>query len=209
MVHVVVHVPLEVPHALPGARAPWYCAPHGSHDDIPIGNALLASYERELRTHGEVIDRFGFGTWTVGAPDTSDVAFEEDDHIEIITRLHTVRAWLRPFLRRMRADLAQREALGEILGVADPPLGEARTEIAVTLSPSRASFARLRTLHRIFGNHGNGGASQYTDEHGVRVYSGVLPADVPRIEAELHAAGYTITTAPETFVTLDAPTCST
>jgi hypothetical protein len=207
IVHVFVHIPMNVPEALPGTRGPWYCAPQAAHDDVPISNALLDAYERALRAHGIVMDHVGFGTWTVGSSATSDVAFEEDDHIEIVARLHAVRAWLRPFLRRVRADLAQREALGEIFGIADPTLGEPRTAIGVTLAPAHASFAALRRMHRIFGNRGNGGASQYTDEGGVRVYSAVLAADVPRIVAELRAAGYASTREPETFVPVDAPPC--
>jgi hypothetical protein len=207
LVRVIVHVPLEVPHALPDSRGPWYCAPGRRHDDVPIGNALLASYERALDARGIVVDHFGFGTWTVGSGDTADVAFEEDDHIEVVAHLHAMSVWLRPFLQRMRADLAQRETLGEIIGVADPALGEARTDITVTLPSSRASFATLRTLHHLFGNHGNGGASQYTDAMGVHVSSGVLPADAPRMRADLHHAGFASTTQPETFVTVDAPPC--
>jgi hypothetical protein len=207
LVRVIVHVPLELPRALPGARGPWYCAPRAAHDDVPIGNALLVSYERELRAHGAVMDHVGFGTWTVGSSATSDVAFEEDDHLEIVAPQDEVRAWLRPFLRRVRADLAQREALGEVFGIVDPTLGEPRTALTVTLAPAHASFESLRTLHHIFGNRGNGGASQYTDERGVHLYSAVVAADVSRIEAELRAAGYAWTSEPETFVAVDAPPC--
>jgi hypothetical protein len=62
-------------------------------------------------------------------------------------------------------------------------------------------------LHEIFGDRGNGGASQYDVAGGVLVYSGVLPADAPRIEAAVHDAGFAYATEPETFVTSDAPAC--
>jgi len=206
-VRVFVHVPLALPHALPGVRGPWYCAPAGQHIDTPIPASLLASYERTLHAQGRVVDRFGFGTWTVGTSPTADVAFEDDDHIEIDTRASVARHFLPAFLRRMRADLAQREALGEIMGIGDPALGEVRTRVTVTLAPARADYATLRAVHVIFGDHGNGGASQFADEHGVRVYSGVTRAAAVRIEAALHRAGFAFSTEPETFVTDDAPPC--
>jgi hypothetical protein len=202
-----VHVPLALPHALPGTSGPWYCAPQRLHVDTPISATLLASYERTLRAHGHVTDRFGFGTWTIGASPTADVAFEDDDHIEIDTRAADAAGFLPAFLRRMRRDLAQQEVLGEIAGAGEPAIGQVRTRITVTLAPARADYATLRTLHEIFGDHGNGGASQFADESGVRVYSGVTRAASARIEAELHRAGFAYATELETFVAVDAPPC--
>jgi len=65
----------------------------------------------------------------------------------------------------------------------------------------------VRALHEIFGDHGAGGASQYPEGLGVRVYSGVAPAATARVEAALRRAGFTYTTEPEIFVTVDAPPC--
>ena len=206
-VRVFVHVPLAMPHALPGTGGPWYCTPGRLHVDAPVSAALIASYERTLRAHGRVTDRFGFGTWTIGTNPTADVAFEDDDHIEIDTHAGEAARFLPAFLHRMRGDLAQQEALGEIAGAAEPAIGEVRTRITVTLAPARADYATLRTLHVIFGDHGNGGASQFADESGVRVYSGVTHAASARIEAELRRAGFAYATEPETFVTVDAPPC--
>ncbi len=203
-----VHVPLAVPHAVPGASGPWYCTPGRLHVDTPTPAALLASYERTLRAHGHVTDRFGFGTWTIGANPTADVAFEDDDHIELDTHASDAVRFLPAFLRRMRADLAQQEALGEIAGAAEPSVGDVRTRVTVTLAASRADYATLRTLHVIFGDRGNGGASQFADASGVRVYSGVTHAASARIESELRRAGFAYTTEAETFVTVDAPACA-
>jgi hypothetical protein len=204
----MLHVPLTVPHALPGVRGPWYCAPGRLHVDTPLPDARLAGYERTLRASGTVRDHLGPGTWTVGAPASADVAFELDDHIELIARLAAARAVVAPFLRRMRADLDQREALGEIVGGFFGPPGQRRVQLTVTIPAARADFATLRRLHAIFGDRGNGGATQFSDDAGgVRVYSAVSPAGTTRIESALRAAGFRFTAQPETFIAVDAPAC--
>ncbi len=207
LVHVILHVPLGVPHALPGVTGPWYCAPGRLHVDRPLSDARLAAYERTLRAAGTVRDHLGPGTWTVGSAPSDDVAFELDDHIELIAPLHVARVLVPAFLRRMRADLEQREALGEILGGFYGPPGERRTQLRVTIPLDRADFATLRRVHAIFGDRGNGGATQFDDAAGVEVSSGTDRAATARIEAALRAAGFRYTAAPETFITVDAPDC--
>ncbi len=209
LVHVVVHVPLEIPHAVPGVTRAWYCTPGRAHVDRPIPEALLRSYEELLAQHGPVVDHFGLGSWEISTARRSGfaVVWDLDDHLEVVTRLSAARAFVPALLRDLRSETDQQEALGEIMGVAYGDAGQRRTRIMVRLPTRRAGVAAIVALHRIFGNRGNGGASQYADENGVHVYSGVAPADVPRIEAALRRAGFAYTTEPETFVTVDAPAC--
>ncbi len=208
LVRVVVHVPLDIPHALPGTHGAWYCAAGMPHVDTPIPDGLLASYARALAAHGAAVhDHFGFGTWTVGTNGTAGVAFEQSDHLEATMHLHDALAVVPPLLRRLRAETAQREALGEIIGVASGDAAERRTNIEVTLPFAQADASVLRRLHAIFGDRGNGGATQYDDARGVHVYSGVAHDARARIEAALRRAGFAYTIEPETFVTVDAPAC--
>ncbi len=208
LVHVVVHVMLEKPLPAGSAAGPWYCEPGRPFRVVPTPQALLRDYEATLRREGTVHDQFGFGTWTVGSSPGADVAFEEGDHIDVLTHLSQARRFLPAFLHRMRLDLAQREALGEIFGGAYGTPDQARTHILVTIPFSRASYETLVRLHRIFGDVGRGGATQVADEGGLHVYSGATPAARPRIETELRRAGFAYQEEPETFVTDDAPPCA-
>ena len=190
--------------------APWYCTPQRTHVDHAIREALLNWYEHYLAQHGLVRDHFGIGSWEVSSSadeDGLDIAWENEDHVEVVTRLSTARDFVPVILRELRSDTNQQEALGEIIGVAYGDAEQRRTQILVTLPSSRADVRAILTLHHIFGNGGNGGASQYADETGVHVYSGVARADAPRIEATLRRNGFIYTSEPETFVTVDAAAC--
>jgi hypothetical protein len=207
LVHVVIHVMLAKPQALAGTGGHWYCEPGRPHTVVPTPEALLRSYEHELRSDGIVTDHFGFGTWTVGSSPSAGTAFMEGDHVDVLTHLSTARRFLAPFLHRLRIDLDQREALGEIFGGAYGTAAQARTRILVTLPSVRADYATLVRIHRIFGDAGRGGATQIADEGGVHIYTGTTVRSRPRIEAALRAAGFAYTEEPETFVTDDAPPC--
>jgi hypothetical protein len=206
-VRVIVHVVLAVPHALPGARRPWYCAPGQAHADEPIDAQTLLGYDRTLARYGVVHDRFGFGSWT-GGDAAAGVQLEAGDHIEVLMRLDRARAVLPAFVRRVRRELDQREVLAEIIGDGSGRAGEARTRIVVRVPEARANFSTLLRLHGIFGDRGNGGATQIADANDVVVWSGVARPAVARIEAALRAAGFAYATEPETFVTAEAPPCS-
>ena len=205
--HVVIHVMLHKPQALGGVRTQCYCSAGRVHTEVPVPETLIRSYERELRREGSVIEQFGFGTWTVGASPAADVAFEEGDHIDVLTHLSQARRFLPPFLHRLRIDLDQREALGEILGGAHGTRTQTRTRIVVTLPFARADYATQASLHRIFDNRGRGGAAQVAGPHGVTTYSGATGAARPRVENALRHAGFAFSEATETFVTDDAPPC--
>ena len=207
LVTVMIHIALAVPHAPPGLPEPWYCNASRATLNAPVPAALMQGYERELRRYGTVRDHFGFGTWTAGDATAADVMFEENDHVEVRTTVARARAFLPAFLTRMRRDLHQREALGEIIGDTNAPAASQRTRIAVIVPNARADYATLRRIHEIFGDRGNGGATQYDVPGGVFVYSGVLPASAPRIEGEIGRAGFRFRTEPETFVTAGAPPC--
>jgi hypothetical protein len=112
-------------------------------------------------------------------------------------------------LHRVRLDLDQREALGEIVGVSAGTAAQARTRITVVVPFARAGYARLARVHRIFGDRGNGGATQIADSRGVVISTGATADARPRIERALRAAGFAATEEPETFVTDDAPACAT
>jgi hypothetical protein len=198
---------LRKPQALGHARTHWYCSAGRPHTDLPVPETLIRSYERELRREGIVTEQFGFGTWTVGSSPSADVAFLEGDHIDVLTHLSQARRFLPPFLHRLRIDLDQREALGEILGGAYGIPAQTRTRLLVTILFARADYATLASLHRIFGDGGRGGATQVDDGHGVTIYSGTTAASRPRVEGALRRAGFAFSEAPETFVTDDAPPC--
>ena len=196
---------------MPGITAPWYCTPQRTHVDHAIREARLGWYEHYFAQQGPVRDHFGIGSWEVSSSaneDGFDIAWENEDHVEVVTRLSTARDFVPVILRVLRSDTNQQEALGEIIGVAYGDADQRRTRILVTLPSSRADVRAILTLHRIFGNGGNGGASQYADETGVHVYSGVMRVDVTRIEARLRRYRFVYTTEPETFVTVDAPACT-
>ncbi len=147
IVHVVIHIMLIAPRAKTAGGAEWYCAADHAHADAPVSSALMNLYERELRRYGTVRDQFGFGTWTVGSAPSADVAFEEGDHVDIRTHLSTARSFLPAFLHRLRADLHQREALGEIFGGAYGTPQQDRTRIEVVLPPERADYATIVRIH--------------------------------------------------------------
>jgi len=206
LVHVVIHVMLRKPQSVGSARH-WYCSVGRAHTDVPVPETLMRRYERELRREGRVTEQIGLGTWTVGSSPAADVAFMEGDHIDVLTRLSQARRFLPPFLHRLRIDLDQREALGEILGGAYGTPDQTRTRILVKLPFARADYATLASLHRIFGDGGRGGATQVDGADGVAIYSGVTTATRPRVERALRRAGFAFSEAPETFVTDDAPPC--
>jgi hypothetical protein len=208
IVRVVVHVMLNVPRAPAGTHGSWYCLPGRPFRITPTPGARIRQYVGELRREGTVHEALGLGTWTVGSAPDADVAFEEGDHIEVVTRLSRARRFLPPLLRRMRVDLDQRETLGEIVGGSYGTPAQARTRIAVVVPFAQAGYERLARLNRIFGDRGNGGATQIADPRGVVVYTGATAAARPRIEGELRAAGFAASEEPETFVTDDAPACA-
>ena len=207
-VTVAIHIVLEVPHAL-DPRPDSYCTgdrrPYALR---PISDTLLRSYETQLRAIGTVSDHFGFGTWTIGATNVSDVAFEGGDHVFLTARLSRVKRFLPGFLRAMRRDLHQQETLAEIFGSQDTALGEPRTRLEVVVPYAHTSYRTLRRLHVIFGDAGRSGATQYDDERGVHVYSSVKPVAVVRMQRALSAAGFRYASSPSTFVTDDAPPCA-
>ena len=192
-VTVVVHLVLDLPYALRPAPDS-YCL--GEHRPA----RLIAAYERTLRALGPTEDRFGLGTWTVGASDFADVAYEPVDHVFLTAHLTAVRRTLPALLGRIRRELHQQVALAEIFGVAVPSLGSVRTRVDVRLSFGGADATTLTQIHRIFGDRGRSGASQAALPDGVHVWSGVPP------EA-LRGAGLTFTSGVETFVPVDAPAC--
>ncbi len=206
---VVVHVPLEVPHAAPGARGEWYCARNrAAATQTPIDTALLARYDDDLAHFGSVGDHYGFGTWMPGATRRDAVEFEADDHIFITTSATSAEAFLPKFLHRLRLELHQREAFGEVVG--DPAAGvggERRIHVNVTIPFDDATTERVRRLHAIFGDDGRGGASQYDDGKGVHVYSAVKPADLQRISRTLTVEQYRFVTAVEAVFVDDAKPC--
>jgi hypothetical protein len=207
-VHVVIHVMLQKPRALDGTHGEWYCQTGRPFRTVPTPEALLGAYDEELAREGVAHDQFGFGTWTVGSAPNADVAFEEGDHIDVYTHLSRARRFLPPFLHRLRIDLDQREALGEIFGGSFGTPQQARTRITVTLPSSRANYVALVRIHRIFGDEGRGGATQISDESGVHIYTGATRESRSHIEAALRRAGYAYGEEPETFVTDDAPPCA-
>ncbi len=207
-VRVVLHVMLNVPRAPAGAPGPWYCLPGRPFRLAPIPSAVLRRYVADVRREGPVREALGLGTWTVGSAPDADIAFEEGDHIEVVTHLSNARRFLGPLLHRMRVDLDQREALGEIVGGAYGTPAQARTRITVVVPFAQASYERLARLHRIFGDRGRGGATQIADARGVVVYTGATAPARSRIERALRAAGFAATEEPETFVTDDAPPCA-
>lgn len=64
----------------------------------------LAIYERTFHALGPTVDRFGLGTWAVGASDAADVANEPVDHIFVTARLSAVRRVLPSLLERCAAN---------------------------------------------------------------------------------------------------------
>jgi hypothetical protein len=166
--------------------------------DVPQPDRHLASYERDLRPLGAVHDRFGLGTWTVGARGT-DVAFEPVDHVVVHTRLGAAETVLPPLLVRICTELHQQEVLAEIVGTDDPALGTPARELEVVL-PFTATAATIERVHRIFGDEGRSGASQWSDAAGVHVASSVALRAVGRIEAQLRAAGLHWSGRPATIV---------
>jgi hypothetical protein len=206
-VTVVVHLVLDVPDALRPAPDSYCFGDRRPVRVEPVPTPLFASYERALHAMGPTVDHFGLGTWTVGASDVADVAYEPVDHVYVRTRLDLARRVLPGLLTRMRRELHQQEALGEIFGAADPALGSVRTRIDVRLPFAHADASTLARIHRIFGDGGRSGASQIAASDGIHVWSSVPPQASARIEAELRTAGLAFTTGVETFVPVDAPRC--
>jgi hypothetical protein len=170
---------------------------------VPLANAPRRFYHAELSRYGRVIDHFGAGTWTDSGDPAARIVAEGVDHIEVITTLRSARAFLPAFLHRLRIAQHQHETLGEIFGGAYGSNGQTRTRFHVTLKLAQSAGPFVMGLHRIFANNGDGGDSEYADMHGVHVYSGVRPADAPRIAALLAHRGIAYATEPETFITDD------
>ncbi len=61
----------------------------------------------------------------------------------------------------------------------------------------RADYRTILLLHRIFGNGGLGGASQYDDERGVHIYPGTGRNGRRVWNGNLRAADFPSTVAPE------------
>jgi hypothetical protein len=177
IVTVVVHVPLNRPHALAGGS--WFCSNRRRNYQTPVPDALLRSYVRELSRFGSVRENLGLGTWMVGTSSAADLGFIAVDHIAVRTRLHAARTLLPPLLTRLRRDLDQREALGEIFGGAYGTAAQNRTKLEVVVSFAQARYTTLRRLNLIFGDRGRGGASQYADADGVHIYSSAPPSAAP------------------------------
>ncbi len=207
-VTVIVHVMLAVPHALPGTSGEWYCQRPRRAYSTALPEAVLAGYEHELSAYGRNTDHFGFGSWMVGQSDVRNIAFQEGDHLEVSTRSSVAQRFLPAFLARLRRDLDQREALGEIVGGRFGSAQQQRDRIEVILPFRRADCRTILLLHRIFGSGGLGGASQYDDERGVHVYSGTRPQWTARVERELRVANFAYNVQPGTFVVADAPRCA-
>jgi len=166
--------------------------------DVPQPGRHLASYERTLRRLGPVRDRFGLGTWTVGAGG-ADVAFEPVDHVVVVrARSEAVAPVLAPLLDRIRTELHQQEVLAEIVGVADAAVGTPARDLEVVL-PFSAGAERIEQVHRIFGDGGRSGASQWTDAAGIHVASSVALPSLARIERRLRAAGLHWRSTPATL----------
>ncbi|MFZ1123589.1 MAG: hypothetical protein WAN59_00415 [Candidatus Baltobacteraceae bacterium] len=202
----VVHVPLEMPVAR-DPRPDSYClGDRRPATAVPVPQALLLRYEVRLRSIGRVTERFGFGTWLTGASANDGVAFENDDHVFVTAPLPALERGLPPLLRQMRLELHQQETLAEFLATDAGP-GERRVRLETVLPFERASYAALQKIHRIFGDAGRSGASQFDDRSGVHVYSSVAPDAVARIGAGLRSAGYAFTSSPSNFVTAVAPKC--
>lgn len=205
-VTLIVHVPLDSPRAT-ASGVEWYCEKPRAYVPAPTSAALFADLESQFHALGTTVDRFGFGSWMVGQSKVSDLAFLAYDHVFISTHLAAARRFVPGYLHALRTALHQREALAEIAGGSWPDLGEARLRLDVALPYAQADYRTLRSLHVIFGDAGRSGASQYSDESGVHVYSSVeLPA-VRRIERELSEAGFRFTSQPSTFIVDDAPEC--
>ena len=173
---------------------------------IPLANAPRRFYHAELSRHGRIIDHFGIGTWTNSGDPHAKIVAEGVDHLELITTPADARAFLPGFLHRMRIAQHQHETLGEMFGGVYGTPAQTRTRFIVTLRLTQAAGRRVMGLHRIFANGGNGGDSEYADLHGVHVYSGIRPADAPRIAALLVRSGIAYTAQPETFITDDETT---
>jgi hypothetical protein len=206
-VTVVVHLVLDLPYALRPAPDSYCLGEHRPARRGPTPVRLIAAYERTLRALGPTEDRFGLGTWTVGASDFADVAYEPVDHVFLTAHLTAVRRTLPALLGRIRRELHQQVALAEIFGVAVPSLGSVRTRVDVRLSFGGADATTLTQIHRIFGDRGRSGASQAALPDGVHVWSGVPPEALGHITGALRGAGLTFTSGVETFVPVDAPAC--
>lgn len=173
----IVHVMVHVPHTT-AARA--------------------ASYERALRSHGSVVDHGGTGTWLDPHKPGARLHIERIDHMEVVTPLSTARAFLPRFLYSVRIAEKQQETLGEIFGGAYGTPAQTRVRVIVRLPVFLASAARMERLHRIFAIAG--GDSAYVEKRIVTDYSGVKPADVPGVKAQLRRDGFPFRTEQETFV---------
>jgi hypothetical protein len=206
-VTVVIHVVLAVPELLRPAPDAYCMGERRPYRLTPPPERALRRYEQRLAAEGAVRDHYDLGTWTAGAADLADVAFEPVDHLFVTLPRSRVKPIVRPLIHQMRLDLHQQEVLAEILDGAYPSLGEVRTRIEVLLPFERANYAPITTLHRLFGDRGRAGASQYADARGLHISSGVAAGDAARIEAALRRAGFRYTSAPGTFLTDDAPPC--
>jgi hypothetical protein len=152
IVTLVVHVPL---HLNSGAATP---------------PPIAARYEHAFRALGPVVDHRGIGSWmTTGA--SAHLSFEADDHVFISTTPSRALAFLAAFLPRMRRELHQEAALGEVFDGWYGSRTERRRRVEVVLPLRCDCAARIRAIHLALA--WAGGASQYDDQAGIHIYSSV------------------------------------
>jgi purine nucleoside permease len=177
-VTVVVHVPLTLNT---GARTP---------------PGIIAGYEREFRALGGVVDHPGVGSWMPSGG--GRLTFDADDHVFITTTAARARAFLATFLPRLRRDVHQDSALGEILDGWYGSVAEERRRVEVVLPLTCQCEARIRAIHLLFGKAG--GASQYDDLSGTHIYSSVMPQQAGTFVNALHRMHLESRVTRSTFV---------
>jgi hypothetical protein len=169
-VTLVIHVPLQF------------------NDKRPVPHALLEKYERQFRSLGDVVDRPGIGSFGSEPP-------EPDDHVFISTTLFNARLFLRSFLPELRSDLQQQSALGEIFGGPYATAeSENRTKMDVVFPLTDACDPKMTKVQSVFG-----ASSEYSDLHGIHVYSSVKRADAAGVRAKLAALGISADETQSTF----------
>lgn len=177
-VTLVLHVPLTLNT---GARIP---------------PAIITGYQREFHALGAVVDRPGVGSWMPAG--TARLTFDADDHVFITTTAARARAFLTTFLPRMRRDVHQDAALGEILDGWYGGVAEERRRVEVVLPLTCQCEARIRAIHLLFAKAG--GASQYDDLTGTHVYSSVMPQQAGTFVSALHRMHLESRVTRSTFV---------
>lgn len=181
LVTFVVHVPLRL------------------NSGRPTPPAVIARYEREFKRLGAVVDHPGVGSW---APKPSaPPSFEPDDHVFITTTPQQARSFLVTFLPRMRRELHQDAALGEIVsGWYGDPRDE-RLRVEAILPLTCFCDARLRAIHAVLAQAG--GASQYDDLDGIHIYASVRPQRAGVIVTRLKRMQIVPNVTKSTFVLVE------